>query len=239
MVKVGHLKRTMAINKENLVNVILNNGSLVAEGDIPKDFVNHPETGEGFREINGKFLGHDKEKAAELWKKAKEELGQEELTVELLAGDSETGKNMNAYFKNQWETKLDGLTVTLKQVPFKERLRLDKEMQYDIQFSGWGPDYIDPNTFLNMWVTGGGNNKMGYSNEEYDALIEKANTEYATQPVKRFETFLEAEKMLMEDAAIGPLYQRASASVWQPYVKGVIRNPMGPDFTFKWASIEK
>ncbi|QHE51456.1 peptide ABC transporter substrate-binding protein [Pontibacillus sp. HMF3514] len=230
---------TMAIDKNGLVNVILNNGSLVATGDIPQDFVTHPETGEDFRDINGDFLTYDKEKAQELWKKAKEELGKDELTIELLAGDSETGKNMNAYFKNQWESNLEGLTIELKQVPFKERLRLDTNMEYDIQFSGWGPDYLDPNTFLNMWVTGGGNNKMGYSNEEYDALIEKANTEYATQPVKRFETFLEAEKVLMNDAAIGPLYQRASASVWKPYVKDVIRNPMGPDFTFKWAYINK
>jgi len=227
------------INKKGLVDVILNNGSLVATGDIPQEFAKHPETGEDFRDINGDFLTFDKEAAAEAWEKAKEELGQDEITLELLGGDSETAKNMSEYFKNQWESNLDGLSVEIKQVPFQERLRLDTDMEYQIQVSGWGPDYLDPNTFLNMWLEDGGNNKMGYHNPEYDALIEKANNELAQKPVERFETFLEAEEILMEDAAIGPLYQRATSSVWKPYVKNVIRNPMGPDFSFKWAYIDK
>lgn len=227
-----------AINKEGLVNVILNNGSLVSGGNIPQDFVKHPETGEDFRDMNGDFLTYDKEAAAEAWEKAKEELGQDEMTIELLGGDTETAKNMSEFFKNQWESNLDGLTIEIKQVPFQERLRLDTEMEYQIQVSGWGPDYLDPNTFMNLWVTDGGNNKTGFSNEEYDQLIEQANNEYATQPAKRYDTFMEAEKILMEEAAIGPLYQRATSSLWKPYVKNVIRNPMGPDFSFKWAYIE-
>ncbi|WP_028782052.1 peptide ABC transporter substrate-binding protein [Thalassobacillus devorans] len=227
------------INREDLVNVILANGSLPAVGDIPQNFAKHPESGKDFREINGPLVEHNVEKAQEHWKKALEELGKDKVELELLGGDSEVAKEMDAYLKNQLE-QLEGLTVNVKPVPFKERLRLDTEMEYELQNSGWGPDYIDPNTFLNMWVTDGGNNKTGYSNEEYDALIEKANNELALEPVKRFETFLEAEKMLIkEDAVLAPLYQRAVAKLWKPYVKGVITNPMGPDYTYKYAYIDK
>ncbi|MBM7554033.1 peptide ABC transporter substrate-binding protein [Thalassobacillus pellis] len=229
----------MVINREDLVNVILANGSIPAVGDIPQNFVKHPETGEDFREINGPLIETNVEKAKELWAKALEEIGKDTVNLELLGGDSEVAKEMDAYLKAQLE-QLEGLTVTVKPVPFKERLRLDTSMEYELQNAGWGPDYIDPNTFLNLWVTDGGNNKTGYSSEEYDALIEKANNEYATQPVKRFETFLEAEKMLIqEDAVIAPLYQRAVAKLWKPYVKGVITNPMGPDYTYKYAYIDK
>ncbi|MCA0983809.1 peptide ABC transporter substrate-binding protein [Halobacillus yeomjeoni] len=228
----------MVIDRQSMVDVILNNGSIPSGGDVPKNFVSHPETGEDFRDINGMLVEKNVEEAKKLWNEAKQEVGQDTVELGYLGGDSETAKNLDAYLKDQLE-QLEGLTVKVQAVPFKERIDRDKKMDYEIQFAGWGPDYIDPNTFLNMWVTGGGNNHTGYSSEEYDALIEKANTEFAKDPVKRFETFLEAEKMLIEqDAVLAPLYQRAKAQLWKPYVKGVIVNPMGPDFTYKHAYIE-
>lgn len=229
----------MAIDRQSMVDVILNNGSVAGVGDIPRNFVSHPESGEDFREINGDLVTYDLDKAQELWSTAKEELGIETAEIGYLGGDTETAKNMDAYIKDQLE-KLEGLTVNVQSVPFKERIARDSEMDYDLQNAGWGPDYIDPNTFLNMWVTDGGNNKTGYSSKEYDALIESANNELALKPVERFEAFLEAEKMLIQDdAVLAPLYQRALAQRWQPYVKGVIANPMGPDYNYKYASIEK
>ncbi|UOR13130.1 peptide ABC transporter substrate-binding protein [Halobacillus amylolyticus] len=228
----------MVIDRQAMVDVILNNGSIPAGGDVPANFAKHPETGEDFREINGPLVEHDVEKAQELWATAKEELGIETAELGYLGGDTETAQNLDAYIKDQLE-QLEGLTVNVESVPFQIRLERDANMEYDLQNSGWGPDYIDPNTFLNMWVTDGGNNKTGYSSEEYDALIEKANTELALDPVPRFETFLEAEKMLIqEDAVLAPLYQRALAQLWKPYVKNVFVQPMGPDYTYKYAYIE-
>ncbi|MCA1011331.1 peptide ABC transporter substrate-binding protein [Halobacillus halophilus] len=228
----------MIINREDMVNVILNNGSIPAVGDIPEDFVKHPESGEDFREINGDLVETNKEEAQKLWSEAKQELGIENAEIGYLGGDSDVAKNLDAYLKDQLE-ELEGLTVNVQAVPFKERIDRDKNMEYDIQNAGWGPDYIDPNTFLNMWVTDGGNNHTGYASDEYDGMIEKANNELAQEPVKRFETFLEAEKKLIqEDAVLAPLYQRASAKLVKPYVKGVITNPMGPDYIYKYAYIE-
>ncbi|MBH0228788.1 peptide ABC transporter substrate-binding protein [Halobacillus yeomjeoni] len=228
----------MVIDRQSMVDVILNNGSMPSGGHVPKNFVSHPETGEGFREINGMLVEKNVEEAKKLWNEAKQEVGMDTVELGYLGGDSETAKNLDAYLKDQLE-QLEGLTVKVQAVPFKERLARDEKMDYEIQFSGWGPDYIDPNTWMNMWVTDGANNKTGYSSEEYDALIDKANTEFAQDPVKRFETFLEAEKMLIEqDAVLAPLYQRASAQLQKPYVKGVIANPMGPDYIYKYAYIE-
>ncbi len=228
----------MVINRQAMVDVILNNGSIPAVGDIPKNFVKHPETGEDFREINGPLVEYNLEKAKELWAKAKEELGIETAELSYLGGDTETAQNLDAYIKDQLE-QLEGLTIKVESVPFQIRIERDKNMDYELQNAGWGPDYIDPNTFLNMWVTDGGNNHTGYASEEYDALIKKANTELAMDPVKRFETFLKAEKMLIqEDAVLAPLYQRALAQLWKPYVKNVFVQPMGPDYTYKYAYIE-
>ncbi|WP_082234651.1 peptide ABC transporter substrate-binding protein [Halobacillus massiliensis] len=226
------------IDRESLVGTLLNNGSLASAGNMPKNFVFAPESEEDFREINGDLFETNKEEAQELWTKAKEELGIEEAELGYLGGDTELSKNMDAYVKDQLE-ELEGLTVNVQAVPFQERLDRDTSMDYDLQMAGWGPDYIDPNTFLNLWVTDGGNNKTGYSSDEYDALIEKANDELALEPKERFDTFLEAEKLLIqEDAVLAPIYQRSRAYLWQPYVKGVYFNQAGPDFTYKYASIE-
>ncbi|UFU00566.1 peptide ABC transporter substrate-binding protein [Radiobacillus kanasensis] len=227
---------SMAFDKQALAETILNNGSIPATGVVPLNFAPHPETGEDFRKINGDLVTSDVEAAKEAWQKGLEELGVDSLTVEFLGDDSDTAKNMNAYLKNQLETNLEGLTVELKEVPFEQRLDLDTNMTYEIEFAGWGPDYLDPNTWLNLWETGGGNNMMGYSNPEYDALLKKANNELALKPVERFETFLEMEKILLEeDAAVAPVYQRARALLVKPYVKGILKNPFGPDYEYKWA----
>ncbi|WP_101843478.1 peptide ABC transporter substrate-binding protein [Halobacillus sp. Marseille-P3879] len=226
------------IDRDSLVNTLLNNGSLASAGNMPQNFVFHPETEEDFREVNGDLFETNVEEAQELWATAKEELDIEEAEIGYLGGDTELSKNMDAYIKDQLE-QLEGLTVNVQAVPFQERLDRDTEMDYDLQNAGWGPDYVDPNTFLNLWVTDGGNNKTGYSSEEYDSMIEEANNELAQEPVERFETLLEAEKLLIEeDAVLAPLYQRSRAYLWQPYLKDVTFNQAGPDFTYKYAYIE-
>ncbi len=226
-----------AYDKQALVDTILNNGSLVAYGNIPEGFSSHPETSEDYRDINGDLVTQDVEAAKDFWEKGLEELGTDSVEIEFLAGDSEVAKNMNEYLKNQLETNLPGLTVNLKQVPFQQRLDLDTNMDYDLQFSGWGPDYQDPYTFLSLWITDGENNKMGYSNEEYDALLAKAQGELATKPVERYEALLEAEQILFEDAAIGPIYQKATAQLISPQMVGVFMNPFGADYEYKWAEV--
>lgn len=226
-----------AYDKEAIADEILNNGSIAANGLVPKDFVQTPD-GKDFREAAGDLAGFDLESAKEFWEKGLAELGTDKVEVEFLADDGEGAvKTMNENIKSQLETNLPGLTVTLKPVPFEQRLDLDTAMDYDIQFAGWGPDYLDPYTFLSLWVTDGGNNKMGYSNAEYDKLLQDAQTTLANDQEARYANFLEAEKILFEDAAIAPVYQRALAQLVSPKVEGVFLNPFGADYEYKWASV--
>ena len=226
-----------AFNKEALVDEILNNGSIVANGLVPKDFVPMPDGSGDFREVSGDLATYDVDAAKEFWEKGLAELGTETVEVEFLGGDTETSKVMNEYLANQLQTNLPGLKVTLKQVPFEQRLDLDTAMDYDLQFAGWGPDFLDPYTFLNLWLTDGGNNKMGFSNAEYDKLINETATTLATDNEARFENFLAAEKILFEEAAIAPVYQSAMAQLVSPKVEGVFVNPFGATYEYKWASV--
>ena len=164
---------------------------------------------------------------------------QTNVTIELLGGDTENSKKQQEWFKSELERNLPGLTIKLKEVPSAVRLELDDTSDYDIQATGWGPDFQDPISFMELFVTGSPQNKMGYSNPAYDELIESTKTTYANDPIKRFEVFAEAEKILLEDdAAIAPTYQRGGMFLRNPAVKGIAINPFGSDFSYKWMYIE-
>ncbi|HHW39064.1 MAG TPA: peptide ABC transporter substrate-binding protein [Bacillales bacterium] len=223
-----------AINKEAFVTNLLNNGSLPADYFFPSGFVNHPTTGEDFRNKYGNIVSYNVAEARRYWQEA----GSPTVTWDLLINDRDEMKMVAEYIKNQLETNLLGLTININVQPFKQRLALDDAIDYDIQFWGWGPDYQDPLTFMDLWVTNGGNNKTNYSNPVYDKIIREA-TSNLDDLSARFESLQDAEVILLkEDAVIAPLYQRGRAVVQKHYVKDLIVHPFGPGYSFKWTYIK-
>ncbi|WJY28349.1 MULTISPECIES: peptide ABC transporter substrate-binding protein [Sporosarcina] len=226
-----------SFQKEDLADVVLANGSIPANFLVPKDFA-YDENKKDFRELSGDHLEYNAEEAKEFWKKGLDELGVDSLELEILGGDTELSKKMDEYFKSQLETNLEGLKIKLKEVPFAVRLELDSSQDYDIQVSGWGPDFQDPISFLDLFVTDGTNNLMSYSNKEYDQLIADSKGDLALKPEERYEAFAKAEKILLEDdAAIAPIYQRGLIFLEKPYFKGLVSHPFGADYSYKWAYI--
>ncbi|WP_405099850.1 peptide ABC transporter substrate-binding protein [Oceanobacillus sp. FSL H7-0719] len=224
----------MAFDKEAFTATVLANGSVPSDGYVPRGLANNPESGEDFREESGDLIGYDVEKAQEYWEKGLEELGVEELTLNYLSDDTENAKKTSEYFQNQLQTNLEGLTIELRNVPFKVRLQETTSQDYDIVMHGWGPDYLDPMTFLDLYVTDGTNNNTGYSNEKYDQLIDDAKVKYANDPEKRWEAMLEAEKLLIqEDTVVAPIYQRGRLVLIKPNVKGFEEHLFGPDYSLK------
>ncbi|MBO9128152.1 peptide ABC transporter substrate-binding protein [Bacillus sp. 165] len=230
----------LAYDKEGIANVILNDGSLAAYSLVPKNFVKGPD-GKDFRAGNGDF-NHGKdnvENAQKLWAEAKKELGKDQITVEMLNYDSDSAKKIGEYIKEQLEKNLDGLTITIKQQPFKQKLDLEKSLDYQFSFSGWGPDYPDPMTFVDMFITESPFNEMAYSNPKYDELVKAAKGDLLTDLPARWKALQDAEKILFDDAAISPVYQRGVAVIEKPYVKGIAKHTFGGDYSYKWAYINK
>lgn len=225
-----------AFNKEDLASAVLNNGSKPANFAVPADFVKDSK-GEDFRKGNGDMLTYNPEEAKKAWEQGLKEIGKKEVTIRYLGGDTETSKKTDQYMKNQLEKNLPGLKIKLESVPFKIRLDRDVKQDYDLQAAGWGPDYLDPISFSDLWVTDGGNNKMSYSNPEYDKLIQDAqNTSDADA---RWEMLQKAEKIVMDDAAIAPMYQRASNLLIQPKVKGFAYHLVGPEYSYQYMKVLK
>lgn len=226
-----------AFNKQELTDAILANGSLPADYLVPVEFT-YDEDGKDFRDYGGEFLKYDVEVAKKYWEKGLEELGTDKMTLELLGGDTENAKKQQEWFKSEFERNLPGLTIHLKEVPFAVRLQLDNNSDYDIQNAGWGADFSDPISFMELFTTNSPQNLMGYSNSELDKLIEATKVELANDPVARYEAFAKAEKILLEDdAAIAPQYQRGRAVLMKPYVKGLVTHPFGGDYSYKWTYI--
>ncbi|MFX3623381.1 MAG: peptide ABC transporter substrate-binding protein [Ectobacillus sp.] len=230
---------SMAFDKKGLTGVILNDGSTPADFLVPAEFVTGPD-GKDFRKINGNMNGTDLKKAKEYWEKAKKELGTDKVTLELLNYDTDTAKKVGEFLKDQLEKNLPGLTVNIKQQPFKQKLDLETKMDYDFSYAGWGPDYPDPMTFLDMFVTGNSHNEMSYSNPEFDKLIKDGKTTLLTDPKARWEALAKAEKILIEkDTAIAPIYQRGWAYVQRENVKDIYTHTFGGEYSYKWTYVEE
>lgn len=211
-----------SIDKDKYVKNNLNNGSVASNQLTPKDVYKGPD-GSDFSEIaGGENLKFDRESAKENWQKAKAALGVDKLDLELLTVDIDTAKRDAEYFKEQLESNLDGLTIKIKQQPFKQKLDLERKGQYDISYGNWFPDYADPMTFLDLFLSTETN--TGYNNPAYDKLIEDAKGPLLKDPEARWKALGEASTMLLDDAALIPVIQRGSAYMDKPYVKGVVVN---------------
>ena len=229
----------MAFDKTQLCDVLLNNGSIPANYLVPAEFL-YDKKSKDFREANGDMSVFNAEKAKEHWTKAKAALGKDAITLKLLNYDSESAKKIGEFLKEQLQKNLPGLTIEVNSMPFAAKLDTESKMDYDLSYAGWGPDYADPMTFLDMFVTDGGHNQMGYSNKTYDGIIKAASTTLVSDLDKRWTELQKAEKILLEeDQAIAPLYQRGGAFVQNPKVKDIFDHKFGGDFSYKWTHLEK
>ncbi|KOS26935.1 peptide ABC transporter substrate-binding protein [Bacillus anthracis] len=227
----------LSIDKKNLANVILNDGSKPADYLVPKGLATGPD-GKDFQETFKNGVKQDAKKAAAAWEEAKKELGKDQVTIELLNYDNDNAKKVGEYIKEQFEKNLQGVTVNIKLQPFKQKLKLESEQDYEISFAGWSPDYPDPMTYFDMFERKNSHNQMSYSNPKYDEIITKANRELMTDAKKRWKELGKAEKLLLEeDAALVPLYQTARSYVMKPNVKGIVKHNISPEYSYKWAYV--
>ncbi|WP_237150693.1 peptide ABC transporter substrate-binding protein [Planococcus rifietoensis] len=233
------LRKALALsfNKQDLADIVLANGSIPADFLVPTEFTFNANN-EDFRQVNGDMMEFNAEEAKALWAEGLEEEGLTEVSLEYLSGDTELSKKIDAYMKDQMEGTLEGLTLEMSQVPFNVLLDKNEAQDYDIQSTGWGPDFQDPITFLDLFATESPQNTMAYSNEQVDELLEQANGELALKPEERWQALAEVEKILVEeDAAIANMYQFGSMALQKPYVHDVITHPFTGDFSYKWAYI--
>lgn len=226
-----------AIDRNSFVKVLFNNGSIGSNFVVPKGFTVGPD-GKDFRgdnPVNGYSAGNASA-AKSYWNKAKQELGIKTLNLTFLSPDTAQYKQWDQYLANQISKNLPGIKVTINQQPWSNYLSLNQSFKFDLAFSGWFPDYQDPMTYLDMFSTGNPQNTTGWSNKTFDNLITSAKAETG-QPQKRWNDMLQAEKVMMADYPIVPIYQEGTAWAQKSYVKGLELPSYGPQYDFSQAYI--
>ena len=228
-----------AIDRDNLVDNYVMDGSLATYTAVPPQFAASATTGEDFSADQTAFadyIGYNPDKAAEYYETAKSELGVDSFTFTMIYGNNEGDEvqKVAQAIKEDVEAALPGLTINLQSMTKAERLDKMQEDNYDIALTRWGPDYADPMTYLGMWVTNNSNNYGFWSNAEYDQLIADCTTgAYITNYDARWEAMFKAETLVLQEAVIAPLYTKAQANLINPSVQGIDFHPVALNRVYK------
>lgn len=154
--------------------------------------------------------------------------------LEMITTEGELNRTVCEYFQNTWK-KAFGLRIDIKPLAFAQFWDNFYGAPYDLARSGWGPDYDDPFTYLDMWDSRGGWNKTGWVGENYYKLITEANKQTSMQ--KRNDMFYQAEAILLQEAPIIPVMARRGAYMLnEKKLQGVIFNMFAPNLDFRFAS---
>ncbi|HCS30070.1 peptide ABC transporter substrate-binding protein [Enterococcus italicus] len=226
-----------AIDRDALVNSILGDGSIASTGLVPSNLTFSPSDKEDFTKAAGTELSYSKKQAKEYWEKAKKELGITSLSFDILSSDTDSSKKITEYLQSAIQEALDGVTVTLSPVPFSVRLDRSNSGDFDVVMGGWGADYADASSFLDLFVSGNSYNRGQWSNSDYDAAIKAASTTDVSDADKRWDDMVDAEKILMDTQGVIPLYQKAEAHLRNTKVKGVVAHGAGAQYDYKWTYI--
>jgi oligopeptide transport system substrate-binding protein len=215
---------TLAIDRQPLIDAILKAGQKPATAFVPYGIYEEGTT--EFRTKGGDYYKPegDVAKAKQLLADAGYPNGQGLPEITYLYNTSENHKAIAEALQNMWYKNL-GVKVKIQNMDWAVFQDARQQGNYQIARHGWIGDYSDPMTFLDMWVTGGGNDDAKYSNPQYDKLIKDASAEPDAK--KRMEMLHQAEDILMKDYPVCPLYFYVNQVVEKPYVKGVYKVPTG------------
>jgi oligopeptide transport system substrate-binding protein len=229
----------LAIDRQTLVDKVTKQGQLPAYSFTPPGFPDPSKKGADYRKVGGDFLTTgDFKKDVEKAKKLLAEAGYPDgkgLSVSILYNTSESHKRIAEYIQQQWKTNL-GIDAKLNQQEWQVYLDTRDGDNFDVARAGWIGDYVHPMTFMDMHVTGGGNNDSKWGSKKYDELIDLAKN--TGDPKAAFKAMHQAEDILMDELPVIPLYFYTELHVFKPWVKDLSVSSLG-FWNFKGASIEK
>jgi len=144
--------------------------------------------------------------------------------MEIIYNTSESNRSNAEFMQAQWKQNL-GITVPLRNVEFRTFLQTRSRLEYrGVARSGWIGDYMDPYTFLSLYVVEGGDNGSGWTDNTFVDRLNAANRQH--DPMERYRLMADAEKILLDAQPTLPLYNNATNYVKKPFVKGMYANPV-------------
>lgn len=225
---------SMAIDRKTLIDQVLKGGQTPAFAFTPGG-IPDAQAGKEFRTVGGDYFKEDLAKAKQLLADAGYPDGKGFPEVSILYNTNGNHNIAAQAIQDMWSKNL-GIKVTLTGQEWKVYQQSEQSLQYDVARAGWIGDYIDPMTFMDMLVTDGGNNQTGWSNAAYDKDI--ATAKKSGDATVRMQSMHDAEKILMDEMPVMPIYFYTNNFVSKDYVKGLLQSPLG-FIDFKTAYVEK
>lgn len=161
---------------------------------------------------------YDPERARALLAQAGYPEGRGFPRVSLLFNTSEDHRRIAEAIQAMWKRDL-GITIELSNQEWGSYLQATQALRYDIARRSWIGDYLDPNTFLQMLMGGDGNNRTGWSDPRYDALLREAAR--TLEPAQRLRMLAEAEALALDAAVFLPIYHYSTTELVKPWVRGL------------------
>ena len=225
---------TLTIDSKYIVEQITQSGQVPATGFVPAGVYDANPTGDDFRTVGGDYweapltdeiYQKNCEEARQLLADAGYPNGEGFPVVTYLYNTGDAHKAIGEALQQMWQKALN-VTVQLQNQEWNAFLETRKNGDFQVARNGWIADYNDPISFLDMWLTGGGNNDGQYSNPEYDAAIKEAKS--SADPAVRMAAMHRAEDIIMgEDWALGPIYFYTNSYMMKENIKGAFYTPLG------------
>lgn len=235
------LALALSIDRDVVTKKVLGNGSTLPTGFVANDLASNPKTGEDFakeQSVNN-TVDYNSALAKKYWKKGLQEIGQKNLTFDVLSSNDEADSDqLTQYLQSQWTKELKGLKINITNIPEKSSDSRAQQGNFDIYLSHWGGDFNDPMTFMQIPMTGTSYNYGKWSNSTYDNLVKKAGNEDANNPEKRWNDLVKAAKIVNGNQAITPIYQQTTAYLQNKRVHGLIHNTAGTQWAYKYAYVD-
>jgi oligopeptide transport system substrate-binding protein len=229
---------SLVIDRAKYVNEIKKDGSTIA-----KSIISNVISG-----YNGKFRNeypdieyfkdNDVEQGKKLYNEALNELGKNKLTIRLLSGNSEPERREIQFIQEELRVKL-GIEVKVEVVSFKDRLARTRAGDYDIVLNTWSPKYDDVTTYLNRWFKEDSKEKIttSWSKKEYNDIVKRIGEMQGSLERDKFAS--QAERILIDEAVIAPLYFSVENHYINKNIKNIIRRPITSITDFTYAYYEK
>lgn len=176
------------------------------------------------------------EQAREYLQLALDELGLDRLPPLVLLADVTPVSRLQAEYYQEVFRRSLGIEIIIDSQIFRQRLEKMTAGDFDLVVTGWSPDYNDPLTFGDYYASWNLNNRSRYQNPELDEQIRITQNSIDTQ--ERMNAFGEIQRILLEDHAHMPNYERGIVYVTHPQVKGIVRRVFGPEADYSYAYIE-
>lgn len=229
---------SLAIDRQQLTKKVLGDGSDTPTGFVASGLAKNPKTGEDFAKEQSvpNTVDYNVKLAKQHWEKGLKALGTKKITLTITASnDDPTSNPITQYMKSELQRDLPGFKLDIRNVPSQVANQEVLKGDFDLSLSGWGADFNDPISFLQIPETGTAYNSGKYSNAAYDKLIKQAQNQDANNADKRWDDLVKAAQLFNADQGMTPLYQQVTSYLQKPSVQGVIHNTAGTQWSYKYA----